>query len=150
MIKNIIFFFTLLILTACTNQGFNQQNTMVPNTNVNFSISTPSFISLSGIGNYHIEAGQGFMGVIVFNIDGNTFRAFDLGCPYVNPNECQVPMTIENGTGEMSCANCANDDITFTQQITGVTIGEGDSEKTYYLREYSAFLENGSVRITNF
>ncbi|ANW97312.1 hypothetical protein AXE80_13865 [Wenyingzhuangia fucanilytica] len=142
--KKVILLGCLLLLTACVKNNFNQQNTLVPHVNVNFHVNA-DFISL--VGQFTIETGHGYQGIIVFNIDGNnTFRAFDLGCPYVKPSECNIPMQVDEATGEMSCAGCANDDIRFTQYKTGVTIGETQ----YYLREYNAYLEGGVVRITNF
>lgn len=122
---------------------------MVPRKAVNIKIFDP-ITNSAGVGDYTIIKDQGYQGIIVFNLGSDLYTAFDLGCPYINPNECQTPMTVENGTGQMSCANCSNDDISFTQYQTAVTIEEGGVEKTYALRQYSAFLEGGGLRITNF
>ncbi|MGY5355376.1 hypothetical protein [Wenyingzhuangia sp. IMCC45467] len=143
LIKKAVLFSFFFTLTACVKSNFNQQNTLVPNVNVNTYVN-PNYISL--VGQFTIANGHGYQGIIVFNIDGNNFRAFDLGCPYTNPSECNIPMQVDQATGEMSCAGCTNDDITFTQYQTGVII----DEKEYYLREYNAYLEGGVVRITNF
>ncbi|MDO3693931.1 hypothetical protein QVZ41_03590 [Wenyingzhuangia sp. chi5] len=144
LVKKVILFSFFLVLTSCIKNDFNQRNTLVPYVNVNTYVNT-DFISI--VGQHVIISGQGSQGIIVFNFDGNnTYRAFDLGCPYTKPSECNIPMDVDEATGEMSCAGCGDDDIRFTQYINGVTIGETE----YYLREYNAYLEGGVVRITNF
>lgn len=145
LIKKAILFSFFLALTACIKNDFSQRNTLVPYVNnVNFPVYDSELINI--IGEHKIIHGQGYQGVIVFNIDGTNFRAFDLGCPYREPNKCNIPMQVDEATGEMSCAGCGDDDIRFDQFRTGVTIGETD----YYLREYNAYLEGGVVRITNY
>lgn len=143
IIKKVILVLVLSSLTACIENNFNQQNTLVPEVNVNTTVSL-DFISFPST--FTIKQGQGYQGIIVFNIDGTNFRAFDLGCPYTSPSECSIPMQVDEVTGEMSCIGCSSDDITFTQYQNGVTIGESD----YFLREYYAFQEGGVIRITNY
>ncbi|MDO6800908.1 hypothetical protein Q4595_00470 [Wenyingzhuangia sp. 1_MG-2023] len=149
MFQKIIFFFLLILLMACNKQEFNQQKTLVPYTAVNTTTNPfdPTFISNTGVGGYTIITGQGYNanGIIVFNLGNNYFLAFDLTCPYIDPEECTTSMSV-NTSGKMSCDNCTNDNITFTQYNTSATV----NGQTYSLRQYSAILEGNAVRITNF
>lgn len=151
MLYKIIVVCFLIVLLGCSQNEFNQQNTLVPYTIVNASTyPDPSFTSTPG--DFQIVPGQGYNGngIIVFNIDTNIFLAYDLTCPYVDPDDCDSAMEVDMLSGEMICEDCANDDIFFTQYQNSVTIGDGDNTETYYLRQYSATLEGNVVRITNF
>lgn len=145
LVKKVILLSCFLLLTACIKNNFNQQNTLVPDVRVDTSVPL-NYVSFPG--DYTIKYGVGAqgLGIIVFNIDGTNFLAYDLSCPYLSPSDCNIAMSVDSA-GEMSCAGCANDDITFMNITkTRVVI----NETAYHLREYYAFLEGGVVRITNY
>ena len=144
LVKKVILLSCSLLLTACIKNNFNQQNTLVPEVNVNTSVPL-DYVPFPSDHTIKYGVGSQALGIIVFNIDGTNFRAFDLSCPYLSPTECGVSMLVDSA-GEMSCAGCKNDDIRFYYYQTGVTINETE----YYLREYYAYLEGGVVRITNY
>lgn len=151
MFQKIVFSFFLICFISCNKNEFNQQSTLVPFTTVNASTYLDlSFTSTPG--DFQIVTGQGYNGngVIVFNIDNDIFLAYDLTCPYTDPEECDTPMEVDVLSGEMTCEECGDDDISFTQFQTSVTVEEGGVSETYYLRQYGAFLEGNVVRITNF
>ena len=144
--KNSVILSILVLLFSCKNQSFNQQNTTVPYVIVNTFVSASN---LSAPGTFSVINNQGSQGIIVYNLDGTYYRAFDLACPYLIPSKCKYPMTVDD-SGVMTADKCSKDDISFSQYKTSVTI----NNNTYYLREYKVTLEgdslNGTVRITNF
>ncbi len=146
MKKVFVFFNLILVFASCSSDVFTQKNTLVPEVAVNASLNDPSFLSIPG--DFRILPNQGYRanGIIVFNIDKQTFLAFDLTCPYLSPNECNLAMDVEDGTGVMSCAICEQSDITFTQFKTKVTI----NQKTYHLRQYKVSVQGNSLLVTNF
>lgn len=147
MIKKLFILFLLLV--ACKDNGPTQLPSLAIEGRVN--VSTRDAVLINTPNSYLILQGQGRKGVIVYNT-GNPnipFKAFDLGCPYISPNNCVKPMTV-NSSGDLSCEGCAEDDITFNHFKTSVTIEESGNEKTYYLVEYRANLQGNEIRISNF
>lgn len=145
MFKKGILLLLLFAITACSKDSFNQQNTLVPSVAVSVPTNNLAFISTPG--SFEILYGQGYNanGIIVFNIDNNTYLAFDLTCPHINVNECSNAMAVNSQTGEMTC-NCGADKVVFTQFRTSTTVGEN----TYHLRQYRVILQGNQLRVTNF
>lgn len=143
MMKKVILIFLLIV--SCTQDSITELPSLAEEGIVNFSVTDPIVISTPN--SFIIREGQGKKGVIIFNT-GNTsitYRAFDLGCPYIAPSECDDRMTVDTG-GTMYCDECAEDEISFSHFNTSVTI-DGN---TYYLVEYNAVYDGSSIRITNF
>lgn len=139
VLKKITLFGCFILLTACIKQ--DNINTLVPDDiKIDFSV-TAAFIPQ--IGTPYVRFGQGYNanGIVLFNYGQNQFRAFDLTCP----TECLGAMDIDP-SGIMTCKDCNNEEISFTQYQTTYT----GKSTTYSLKEYFATLEGGVVRITNF
>ena len=134
-----------LCLTACVQDTLQELPSLAEEALVNVMVTDPIVINTPN--SFIIVEGQGSKGIIVFNtgIPNVPYRAFDLGCPYISPNDCSARMSVDSG-GVMSCEDCAEDEITFTHFNTSVRIGED----TYYLVEYSAVFNGTGIRVTNF
>ena len=138
-------FFLLLLFISCTSDEITELPSLAEEGVVNFTVTDPIVINTPN--SYYIAQGQGSKGVVVFNTGNTTitYRAFDLGCPYISPSDCISSMTVDTA-GTMYCDDCADDDISFSHFNTSVTI-EGN---TYYLVEYNAVFNGSSIRVTNF
>jgi hypothetical protein len=65
-----------------------EQNSPVPNVNVNFIIelNNPVYSSLNAVGNSTIILHEGYKGIIVTRVDQQVFSAYDMTCTY-DPND---------------------------------------------------------------
>lgn len=139
------------ILTACKqDDAFNQRDSLAEEGTVNTIVTDPDLIRTPS--SFKILPNQGKKGVIVFNtgIPSIPFRAFDLGCPYIDPNSCDKGMAVDSA-GTMTCGNCDGNDEqkTFTSIKTTTKTTINGEERTLHLIEYLAILEGSSIRITN-
>jgi hypothetical protein len=138
------FFFaliTVLALSNCTNNS--QNNDILPNIPVNETINTdlPAYQNLVVPGGWAYAPG-GISGIIVYNINGSQFKAFERSAPHIPSSSCSQ-MIVENGLR----MKCLCDDSEFNI-LNGAPLTDGVS---YSAREYLVTNLNGSVlRITNF
>ena len=140
--KKVFFaFIAILILSNCTTES--QNNDILPYVQVNQSVdlSLPEFVNLNVPGGWAYGPG-GIKGVIIYNINGNQFKAFERAAPHLQPSACSQ-MIVENSI----IMKCPCDDSEF-QIINGAPRTSGI---TNFAREYLVTNLNGTVlRITNF
>jgi hypothetical protein len=138
------FFFaiiTVLALSSCTNNG--QNNDILPDIPVNETIdlNLPSYVDLVVPGGWAYTSG-GISGIIVYNINGTQFKAFERSAPHIPSSNCSQ-MIVENSLR----MKCLCDDSEFNI-LNGAPLTDGIS---YSAREYLVTNLNGTVlRITNF
>lgn len=131
----------ILVLSNCTSDSLN--NDILPYIPVNETVdlSLPEFIDLNVPGNWAYGSG-GIKGVIIYNINGTQFKAFERAAPHIQPSACSQ-MVVENGLR----MKCLCDDSEFNI-LNGAPLTPGI---TYSAREYLVTNLNGTVlRITNF
>lgn len=147
MFKKVILLFVFIAFISCKTEKPREINSMAKEGIVNRVVTDATLLNIPST--FKILSNQGVKGVIVFNTGATgvlKFRAFDLGCPYINPASCTKRMTV-NSSGVMSCKDCIEDEITFNSLTkTNVTI----NDKTYDLIEYEAIQQGGGIRIRNF
>ena len=132
---------TILVFSNCSTE--NQNNDILPYVQINESVdlSLPEFVNLNVPGGWAYGPG-GIKGVIIYNINGNQFKAFERAAPHLQPSACSQ-MVVENSL----FMRCPCDDSEF-QIINGAPRTNGI---THAAREYLVTNLNGTVlRITNF
>ncbi|MDG1040028.1 MAG: hypothetical protein P8H13_07280 [Polaribacter sp.] len=141
MKKNLLFFLAIILLSNCSTSF--QNNDVLPTIQVNETIdlSLPEFINLNTPQNWAYGNG-GIKGIIIYNINGREFKAFERAAPHLRPSECSQ-MVVEDAL----IMKCPCDDSEF-QILNGAPRTSGI---TNFAREYLVTNLNGTVlRITNF
>ena len=93
----------LLLFYSC-NDDYTDNNTYLPNVQVNFTINLnlPEGNDLLISGGHKIFYDRGIKGVIVFNNGLDNYIGFDLACPHINLQDCST-MTFEQSDLYLTC-----------------------------------------------
>ena len=139
--KKFLFLVSTILILGCTSNGV--ENDCFPFITVNQSVNLdlPQFIDLQVPGGWAYTSG-GLQGLIIYNINGVQFKAFDRLCPRQTISSCSQ-MIVDSNLGIL----CQCDDSEFNI-LNGAPLTEGTS---CFANEYLAENLNGSLlRITNF
>ncbi len=139
--KKVILVLLCVVCNSCSNDA--NINTCFSNISVSETIdlNLPQFINLRVPGGWSYANG-GHQGIVVFNLNGSQFKAFDRRCPEESPSNCSQ-MTVENSI-KLDCA-CNNHQYNI---LNGSPL---TSEGTCFAKEYFVDNINGTVlRISNF
>ncbi|MGB0881288.1 MAG: hypothetical protein ACPGTO_12090, partial [Polaribacter sp.] len=93
--KKVFFtFIAILIFSNCTTDS--QNNDVLPYVQINQSVdlSLPEFVNLNVPGGWAYGNG-GIKGIIIYNINGTQFKAFERAAPHLQPSSCSQ-MVVEN------------------------------------------------------
>jgi nitrite reductase/ring-hydroxylating ferredoxin subunit len=139
-IKTLFFFLFLGFLNCSNHQDLNNCIQSLP-LNYTTDLNNPELINVLVPGGF-VELSGGSKGILLINVNGNEFVAYDKLCPV---NDCDTPMNFERGI----VLKCQCD-----QSEYGVGKGIGGAPQTDGFIcpaiEYSV-KKNGTVlRITNF
>jgi nitrite reductase/ring-hydroxylating ferredoxin subunit len=121
----------------------DDQNNLLPYVMVNetINLSNPEFINLQVPGGWAYANG-GIKGIILYNINGNSFKAYERSCPHLAPSAC-TRMTVEQSF-KMKCP-CDQSEFNI---LNGAPL---TTNINYVTREYKATLINtNTLKITNF
>lgn len=138
------FFFaviTILVLSNCTSDPVT--NDVLPFVPVDegIDLGLPEYINLQVPGGWAYAPG-GIKGIIIYNLNGTQFKAFERAAPHIQPSACSQ-MIVENALR----MRCLCDDSEFNI-LNGAPLTSGIS---YTAREYLVTNLNGTnLRITNF
>lgn len=140
MIRNIYFLFFVISFLGCV------ENNLPPNCiradlalNLTTDLNNPQLINAQTPGGF-AELVGGIKGVLLFNINGSDFVAFDKICPQ---SDCDTPMTFEKGL----VLKCACDESEYSVHFGGAPQTDGFECPA---REYRVLVNGSSIRITNF
>ena len=140
--KKIIFaFIIILVFSNCTSN--TQNNDILPYIPVDETVdlSLPKYVDLNVPGGWAYGEG-GIKGIVIYNINGTQFKAFERAAPHIQPSACSQ-MVVENGLR----MRCLCDDSEFNI-LNGAPLTEGVK---YSAREYLVTNFTGTIlRITNF
>lgn len=132
---------TIFILIGCTTNTANNDILPVVQVNQNVDLSLPQFVNLQVPGGWAYVNG-GLKGIIIYNINGTQFKAFERAAPHIQISDCSQ-MIVENNIR----MKCPCDDSEFNI-LNGAPLTNGISHNA---REYFVSNLNGVVlRITNF
>jgi len=137
--------FVLLITFLLFNcAGSQENNDLLPYISVNETINLdlPQYINLQVPGGWTYTSG-GLKGIIIYNINGTQFKAFERAAPHLPLSKTCSQMEVVNNLKMV----CPCDDSEFNI-LNGAPLTSGVD---YFAREYLVTNLNGSVlRITNF
>lgn len=139
--KKALFLLITVMLFGCTDSG--NDNNCFPFINVNQTINLelPQYIDLNVPGGWAYAPG-GLQGLIVYNLNGVQFKAYDRLCPGQNISSCSQ-MIVDSNLRIL----CQCDDSEFNI-LNGAPLTEGVE---CFANEYLVENLNGSIlRITNF
>lgn len=141
--KNLLFsILTSIALISCSNDAQNNDTLPFVQVNKTINLELPEFIKLTTPTGWAYVNGVGLRGIIVYNINGTDFKAFERAAPHLPLKDCSQ-MVIENGIR----MKCLCDDSEFNI-LNGASFTEGITESA---REYLVTNLNGVVlRISNF
>ena len=141
MIKKTLLFITFLTFLSCSNnENLNNCIQSLP-LNITTDLNNPQLINALVPGGF-VELAGGSKGILLMNVNGNEFVAYDKLCPV---NDCTSPMTFEKGI-VLKC-KCDNSEYGVGKGIGGAPQTEGFFCPAVEYR----VIKNGTViRITNF
>lgn len=139
--KKILVLFLSLLFFSCTSNGINNDCFPFINVSETVNLDLPQFIDLQVPGGWAYTSG-GHQGLILYNINGVQFKAFDRLCPGQNISSCSQ-MIVDSNLRIL----CQCDDSEFNI-LNGSPLTQG---VTCFAKEYLVENLNGSLlRITNF
>ena len=139
--KRAAFLIVTLLFLSCTQSGDNNNCFPFVNVNETVNLDLPQFIDLQVPGGWAYTTG-GLQGLIVYNINGVQFKAFDRLCPGQNVSSCSQ-MIVDTNLRIL----CQCDDSEFNI-LNGQPLTAGVE---CFAKEYLVENLNGSIlRITNF
>jgi len=144
MAKYFIFFFLAFTLFSCSKNA-SDSNPNLPKIPVNevISLNNPQYINLQVPGGWAYVDNSGIKGLIVYNINGSDFRAFDRACPHLSPSQSCSKMVVKNSIKMV----CPCDDAEFNI-LNGAPLTTGI---IFAAREYHATLISANtLSIVNF
>jgi len=141
MIKKTLIFFSFLILLNCSsNDDLTNCIQSLP-LNITTDLNNPQLINALVPGGF-VELTGGSKGVLLMNVNGSEFIAYDKLCP---ADACSTPMTFD-GSFTLKC-NCDGSGYGVGKGIGGAPQTDGFICPAIEYR----VIKNGSVlRITNF
>lgn len=137
--KKCFFLLLTILFFNCANN--TPAENCLPNItiSINTDLNNPSNINVQTPGGSAILNG-GSKGILLFNINGSSFVAFDLICPN---NDCSSPMIFENGL----TLKCTCDNSEYSVHLGGAP---QTNDSNCPAREYRVLKNGTSIRITNF
>ena len=141
MIKKTLFLFTILALSNCSNN--NDLNNCLQSLPINITtdLNNPQLINALVPGGF-VELTGGSRGVLLMNVNGSEFIAYDKLCP---ADACSTPMTFD-GSFTLKC-ECDNSEYGVGKGIGGTPQTEGFICPAI---EYRVRKSGSVLRITNF
>jgi hypothetical protein len=141
MIKKTLLFISFLIFVSCSiNENLNNCIQTLP-LSITTDLNNPQLINAQVPGGF-VEISGGSKGILLMNVNGSEFVAYDRLCP---TRDCNSPMTFENGF-ILKCL-CDNSEYGVGKGIGGAPQTEGFFCPAIEYR----VIKNGTViRITNF
>lgn len=135
-----------LVLFFCTiSYSCDDEDHPIPDVYVDFkySINNSQYAALQNPGGYAYVTG-GYAGICIYNLDGETFYAFDRGCTY---NKKHSPLIFnEKENCMMHSDTLADCNSKYNVLLQGAVMS---GVAKYGLKRYSASLKGGYVYVYN-
>ncbi|MCP9199531.1 hypothetical protein MKO06_06410 [Gramella sp. GC03-9] len=131
-----------LMLLSCSDSDDNfRNNPNLPDLTVRlqYNLNLPQYNDLQYAGNSFVTYQQGVKGVVVYNINGSQFSAFELSDPNHPPSQCSG-MTVE---GIIATCDCEGNSYNI---ITG-ELSEGQGQ--YTMKPYRVQRSGNTVEVWN-
>ena len=142
--KKCLYGVMLFILIGCSNDAL-ERNPFLPamRFSIPINLSLPQYDNLRFAGGAIILPNYGHKGIIVFNLNGNSYLAWEASCPNHLPSDCSQTQI----TGVL--AQCSCEDYQYSL-ATGQLLNpaEGQSE-IYSMVMYQAILRGNTLELSN-
>lgn len=135
-----IILFIVFCILSCER---DDQNNLLPYVQVNetINLANPEFINLQVPGGWAYANG-GIKGIVIYNINGSSFKAYERSCPHLLPSACSR-MTVEQSF-KMKC-HCDQSEFNI---LNGTPLTQNIN---YVAKEYKVtIVSSSSLKITNF
>lgn len=140
MNKSVPFLFIFLWFSSCES---DDQKNLLPYIIVNetINLTNPEFINLQVPGGWAYANG-GIKGIIIYNLNGSLYKAYERSCPQILPSPCSQ-MTVEQSF-KLKCP-CDQSEFNI---LNGTPLTPNIN---YIVREYKVTVINSNtLKITNF
>jgi nitrite reductase/ring-hydroxylating ferredoxin subunit len=142
--KKCLYGVMLFILIGCSNDAL-ERNPFLPamRFSIPINLSLPQYDNLRFAGGAILLPNYGHKGIIVFNLNGNSYLAWEASCPNHLPSDCSQTQI----TGVL--AQCSCEDYQYSL-ATGQLLNpaEGQSE-IYSMVMYQAILRGNTLELSN-
>jgi nitrite reductase/ring-hydroxylating ferredoxin subunit len=142
--KKCLYGVMLFILIGCSNDAL-ERNPFLPamRFSIPINLSLPQYDNLRFAGGAILLPNYGHKGIIVFNLNGNSYLAWEASCPNHLPSNCSQTQI----TGVL--AQCSCEDYQYSL-ATGQLLNpaEGQSE-IYSMVMYQAILRGNTLELSN-
>ncbi len=135
---------SILIFSACSNKPADR-NCKLPNipVNVTINLNNPQYINLQVPGGWAYVDNSGIKGLIIYNLNGSDYRAYDRACPHLSPSKNCSKMVVQNGIKIICpCDNTEFNILNGAPLTTGISCGAWEYRATQ--------VNTNTLIITNF
>jgi hypothetical protein len=139
MIKKVVFFVFTLVFFSCEGNILPANCLREFPVNINTDLNNPQLNNTQTPGGF-ADLNGGSKGILLLNINGSQFVAFDKLCPQ---NDCDAPMTFENGL----VLKCSCDASEYSVNFGGAPQTDGFECPAI---EYKVSKNGSAIRISNF
>ncbi len=139
-LKGILLFF----LIGCSTEPL-ERNPFLPamRFSIPINLSLPQYDNLRFAGGSMLLPNYGHKGIIVFNLNGNSYLAWEASCPNHLPSSCSQTQIV----GVL--AQCTCEDFQYSL-ATGQLINPAEGQNTdYSMLMYQAILRGNTLEISN-
>lgn len=130
----------IILLSSCSD---SLTHSNIPDVSFRFAVNLQEDTFLNAPGNYRIFNGVGYKGVIVYNLDGNSFYAYDMACPHKDGNHKLSTSSTKGSEPVITCEKCGS---IFNLIDAGAPV---KAPAVYPLRSYNCVRSNMLLHISN-
>jgi nitrite reductase/ring-hydroxylating ferredoxin subunit len=142
MLKKIVLLLSIYFFISCTDNTKLGNCTQTLPLNLVTDLNNPEMINAQTPGGFALLSG-GSKGIVLLNINGNNFVAFDRKCPNEN---CNSPMTYDKSRYVLKCV-CDYSEYGIYAGIGGAPQSDGFQCPAI---EYRVTKNGSTIRISNF
>ena len=142
--KKCLYGVMLFILIGCSNDAL-ERNPFLPamRFSIPINLSLPQYDNLRFAGGAILLPNYGHKGIIVFNLNGNSYLAWEASCPNHLPSDCSQTQI----TGVL--AQCSCEDYQYSL-ATGQLLNPVESQSEIYsMVMYQAILRGNTLELSN-
>ena len=111
MIRKIIFWFLLIVITACKPNLSDDPVPFIPFLDVVINLNLPEFVGLRTDGGY-AQVNGGVRGIILYRVNSSTYMAYERNCSF-HPNEACATVNVHN-SGLFMVDPCCGSNFSFS------------------------------------
>lgn len=144
-IKNTFYLSLLFILLLSCSREPLERNPYLPELrfSIPINLSLPQYDNLRFTGGTILLPNYGHKGIIVFNLNGNSYLAWEASCPNHLPNDCSQTQLV----GVLAQCSCEEYQYSLA---TGQLLNPDESLTTpYSLVMYQAILRGNTLEVSN-